>query len=173
MGIIDRVKKCLRHYILRDWGCKFRQFAASRINALSYHIKKIFDIEIMRKNREIIMYLIFGGLTSLISIVLYTFFYYFWGLPNLVSNAVSLFFSILFAFVTNRRWVFEPTEASFFKECCSFYLSRLSTSLLEMLIMYIFVDVFLFNNLAIKIIATVVVIISNYVLSKFIVFKKS
>jgi len=123
------------------------------------------------KNREIIMYLIFGGLTSLISIVLYELFCFF-GFSNLVSNGISLFFSILFAFLTNRKWVFRSSHSSFWGECGSFYLSRLSTALFEMGFMYIFVDLILFDGFLIKIIATVIVVISNYILSKFFVFRK-
>ena len=124
------------------------------------------------KNREVIMYLFFGGLTSLISVLLYTFFYFKIGQSNMVSNAISLFFSILFAFLTNRKWVFESANTSFWRECGSFYLSRLATALMEMAIMYVFVDILLFNNLIMKIISTVIVVISNYILSKFFVFKK-
>ena len=124
------------------------------------------------KLREVIMYLFFGGLTSLISIVLYAVFYKI-GLSNLRANAASLFFAILFAFVTNRRWVFKRTEASFLKEAGSFYLSRLATSLLEMLIMYVFVDLLAFDNFIVKIVATFIVIVLNYIFSKFLVFRKA
>ena len=139
-------------------------------NVLADLTKKAEAIGKNEKLREVIMYLFFGGLTSIISIVLYAMFFKS-GLSNLFANGLSLFFAILFAFLTNRKWVFRTNGAFFFKECCSFYLGRLATAVLEMLIMYAFVDILAYNNFVMKVIATVIVVIINYILSKFFVFK--
>jgi len=80
----------------------------------------------------------------------------------------------LFTFFANKLIVFEKKEKKgFFIELALFYGARLFTGLLEIGAMALFVDVLSLNYWAIKIIANIVIIVLNYVFSKFIIFKKS
>ena len=86
-----------------------------------------------------------------------------------------LFRSCLFAYFTNRKWVFESKSKEILKEMTKFFLSRLTTLGLEMLIMFIFVTALGLNSdmwvVVWTIVAQALVIIGNYILSKLIVFK--
>ena len=140
------------------------------------------------KNKSMLLYLFFGGLTTLVSIVT------FWLAELLIktdfnisilgsvysakvvlTNAISWICAVLFAFFTNRIWVFSsPTDTwrGFFKQMTAFFGGRFATFLLETAILIVFVSALNFNELVIKIFAQLVVLVSNYVISKLIVFKK-
>ena len=105
-------------------------------------MKKI--LELFKKYKEIILYLIFGGLTTLVNIICYFLMYEVFGISNMASTVVSLIVSILFAFVTNKVYVFQSktvTKKAALKEAFSFFFFRLLTGVLDVLIMYIAVDV--------------------------------
>lgn len=134
-------------------------------------------IDLYNKYKEIINYLIFGVLTTLISLATYyaltfTVLNADKALELQIANVVSWIASVTFAYFTNRSFVFESKEKLSLKEAFSFYMSRVSTLLLDMGLMYLLVTVLSFNDKLVKIIVQVVVIVLNYVLSKFIVFKK-
>jgi len=127
------------------------------------------------KYKSIIMYGIFGVLTTAVNYFVYWLCAHPLSLDPLVSNTIAWIAGVIFAYITNRIFVFESQEntpSGIIKEVVSFVASRLFTLLVETLIMYIFVKKLGFNDLIIKLIANVVVIILNYVLSKLIVFKK-
>ena len=88
-----------------------------------------------------------------------------------IANIISIILAVIVAYVTNRKYVFKLKEKKNIKEASKFYLSRLSTLLLDMLLMQIFVIRLKFNDKIIKLIVQLVVIVLNYVLSKFLVFK--
>lgn len=123
--------------------------------------------------REIVLYVFFGGLTTLINIVAYWMLYYSLVIPNTASTIISWIVSVVFAYVTNKLWVFEKGNKSTLKEAIEFFLSRLSTGVFDLLVMYVFVELLSFEGGIIKIISNVVVIVLNYLLSKLFVFKKS
>ncbi|MBQ4066004.1 MAG: GtrA family protein [Clostridia bacterium] len=134
-------------------------------------IKALFE-----KYREIIMYLIFGVLTTLVSIA--TYFVctkLFLDANNAVqlqaANIIAWIVSVTFAYFTNKKHVFQ-SEGGVVKEMIKFYLSRLSTLLIDMGLMYLLVTLAGINDMISKIAVNIVVIVSNYVLSKFLVFKK-
>ena len=129
------------------------------------------------KYREICTYLIFGVLTTVVGLVTY------YGLtfrilnPDVLvelqlANFLSWVFSVLFAYVTNRRYVFNSKTNGVLREFSSFVGSRILTLFMDMIIMFIGVTLLSGNDKIIKIISQVVVIISNYVLSKVFVFRK-
>ena len=125
------------------------------------------------KMKHYVLYIIFGVLTTLVDFGVYSLLIN--CLPSLnenFANMIGIFASIVFAYFTNRKYVFKTKEKISFKEGINFYLSRVSTLLLDMLMMYIFVSVLKFDDKVIKLIVQVIVIVLNYVLSKFIVFKK-
>lgn len=77
-------------------------------------------ILLLRKYREIIAYLIFGVLTTLVNIVVYFVASNLLGINYLISNFLAWFISVLFAYITNRAYVFESTSSQFIKEAIKF-----------------------------------------------------
>lgn len=132
---------------------------------------KLFDL--YKKYKEIINYLIFGGLTTLISIVTYALFAKVFHIDYLISNVLSWIIAVLFAYITNKIFVFESKSKKNIKEITSFFFFRVVSLIMEMVILYIFVDMLHIDDLVTKIIAQVIVIVSNYVFSKVFVFKKN
>lgn len=135
-------------------------------------------IKIYKKYEELINYLIIGILTTTVSLATY----YLLTLTILdannkvylqIANIISWLASVTFAYFTNRKYVFKVKNKSNIKECLNFYISRISTLLIDMIIMYIFVSRLKFDNKIVKLVAQIVIIILNYILSKFIVFKSS
>ena len=92
----------------------------------------------------------------------------------MVSNIIAWFASVLFAYLTNRKWVFHSEAETFedyWKEILAFFAARLGTGILDWLIMFIFAKQMGLNDMVIKIVSNVVVIVLNYVASKFWIFK--
>lgn len=124
-------------------------------------------------SREVILYLVFGVLTTVINIIVFAALS-----PHmnyLIANVIAWFISVLFAFITNRKIVFNSQAngiTAYFKEAISFFSSRIATLLLESGILFIFIQCCHFQETFVKIVAQAIVIIANYVLSKWIVFKK-
>ena len=131
---------------------------------------KLFDL--YKKYKEIINYLIFGGLTTLISIFTYALFAKVFHIDYLISNVLSWIIAVLFAYITNKIFVFESKSKKNIKEITSFFFFRVVSLIMEMVILYIFVDMLHIDDLVTKIIAQIIVIVSNYVFSKVFVFKK-
>jgi len=142
-----------------------------------------------RKYREIILYLIFGGLTTAVNVAVYYGVYELLrallrssnlsdtaarGVSVNVGNVIAFIASVLFAYVTNRRYVFRSaTKGRAARvEFLSFVAARLVTLGLDEADMNIFVVWLGMPNLLIKILSNIFVIIVNYVFSKFIVFRK-
>lgn len=129
------------------------------------------------KYAEIIRYLIIGGLTTLISILTYFVVTHSFLNPQdkielQIAEIISWVLAVTFAYFTNKKYVFRVEKNYSVKEVISFFSSRVATLLIEMLIMYIFVSVLHFDDKIIKIISQVIVIILNYLFSKFLVFRK-
>ena len=132
---------------------------------------------IYTKYKEIINYIIVGGLTTCVSLLTYYLLTFTILNPNIsielqIATIISWITSVFFAFFTNKKYVFESKNKFNFKEITSFILSRLSTLLIEMLLMYLFVTVCKYNDKIMKIVVQIIIIILNYLLSKFLVFKK-
>ncbi len=139
-------------------------------------MKKLLNL--YNKYKEIINYLIVGGLTTLVSLVVYyicvfTFLNANNSIELQVANILSWIAGVIFAYFTNRKYVFESKNENKLQEASKFVSSRISTLLLDMLIMWFGVTILGFNDKIIKIISQVFVIIGNYILSKIFVFKKS
>lgn len=137
-------------------------------------IKKIFT-----KYREQIAYLFFGGLTTLVSWgVSSLLFYVAFGKNddyNVLSNVISEFVAITFAYVTNKLFVFcskTPDFKSFIKEMALFYAFRIASTLVNIEAMYLLVNTWKFEFWVCKIAVNVVVIILNYLFSKLFIFTK-
>jgi len=130
-----------------------------------------------RRYREQINYLIVGGLTTVVSLVTY------WFCVSIllnaedplqlqVANVISWICAVTFAYFTNRRFVFFSQEQNRIREAGKFFLSRLTTLAMEMAIMALGVSVLRINDKVVKLVAQIIIIIANYVLSKLLVFRR-
>ncbi len=131
--------------------------------------------ELYIKYKEVISYLFFGGCTFVVSMVTFYIFNKVLGLNEHVSNIISWILAVLFAYVTNRKFVFESKTSDFkglVKEMISFFSARLLTLGIEEVIIFVGCDLLHADALIVKLIGQVVVIVSNYFLSKLFIFKK-
>lgn len=134
-------------------------------------------IDLYSRYKEVINYLIFGVLTTIVSLVSYYLCVFTFLDPNnpvelQIANVISWILSVAFAYFTNRKYVFESKSKNKVTEASKFVLARLTTLVIDMLIMWLGVTILHQNDKIFKLISQVVVIISNYVLSKLFVFKK-
>lgn len=133
-------------------------------------------IKLIEKYRSLISYGIFGGLTTVVNIVTYSICYGKIGLSNTLSNVLAWILSVAFAYVTNKLWVFESRSWEWKvlrKEVVSFAGCRLATGIMDLAIMYFFVDMMAWPAMLMKILSNVLVIVLNYVFSKLVIFKKN
>lgn len=126
------------------------------------------------KYEEEILYLFFGGLTFVISIFTYALFTEICRINELIANIISWIIAVLFAYCTNRTWVFESHADSIkklFSEMFSFFCGRIATLIIEEIILFVFIIKMGFGNMVVKIIAQIIVIVLNYIISKIWVFR--
>ena len=124
------------------------------------------------RHREVLLYLFFGVLTTAISWGSCYIFCYLLPIGELFANVISWVAAVLFAFFCNRTWVFAAKGQCFWPEMGKFFASRLSTLAVEELIIFLFVTCLAFEAMAVKIIGNIIVLVLNYLLSKFFVFRK-
>lgn len=134
-------------------------------------------ISLYKRYKEIVNYLIVGGLTTVVSLGVY------YGCvltildPEVAvqlqaANIISWIAAVTFAYFTNRKFVFESKNENKLKEAAAFYGSRVTTLLMDMGCMFLMVTLLGWNDKIAKLIVQVFVTVANYVLSKFIVFRK-
>ncbi len=135
--------------------------------------------ELWKKYEEIIVYLIVGGMTTVFSwfwmffvnIVIFGNPLYPTKAQNLVLSVVNWTAGVIFAYPTNRKFVFKSKNPNILQEAGKFVASRVSTLILEIVVRQVFgwlgINVYLTT-----IVAAVLVIIGNYVFSKLLVFRK-
>ncbi len=156
--------------------------------------------ELFKQYREIILYVIFGALTTLVSIVTYfvarlafpdenaapDFLKWMYRLTfgegdssTVLPNVISWIISVTFAFVTNRLFVFKSRARGFCKialEGVSFYAARLFTLFVDIILMYLLVNLPNIQNgfyeFCAKVFSNIVVLVLNYIFSKLFIFKK-
>jgi putative flippase GtrA len=92
------------------------------------------------------------------------------GLNYLIANALAWFFSVLFAYITNRKWVFESKSPDILKEMSLFFGGRIFSGVVDTALMYLFIDVLVLGDFISKTVVQIIVIILNYIFSKLIVF---
>ena len=125
--------------------------------------------------KEMLLYAFFGGGTVLISIGSYAVLTEIFGWDILLANAMAWIFATLFAFFTNRTWVFSSHATgvrAFCLQLFSFSFGRFLTLLIEEWMLYYFVWMLQWSNMGVKVVAQAVVIILNYLFSKLIVFRR-
>ena len=133
-----------------------------------FKIKELFE-----KYKHFVYYVVFGVLTTLINIVSFAICYQYIHIANVPSNIIAWILAVSFAFITNKIWVFDSKSLEIrlvFNEFCKFVSARLATGLLDIVIMYISVDIMHGPAVVFKVISNIVVIILNYVLSRLVVF---
>ena len=129
------------------------------------------------KNPEIWNYLIVGLLTTVVSLVTYFIVTRTFLDPNneielQIANIIAWVFAVIFAYVTNRVFVFKSKNKNIASEVSKFVGSRIASLLMDMLIMFIVVSLLSLSDVIGKIASQVVVTIANYILSKLLVFKE-
>ena len=132
-------------------------------------------LKLSEKYKSIIMYLIFGVLTTVVNVVTYYISAHIFSVNTVASSVIAWFAAVLFAYITNRKWVFNSRQTGFKNilfEISRFFLCRFATGVVDWVIMYVFVDLLSFNDIIIKISANIIVIILNYVASLLIIFRK-
>ena len=125
--------------------------------------------------REGVAYLIFGVLTTVIDYVISNVLFYWTKVPTLPAQTIAWIAAVLFAFVTNKWWVFEshtliPSEV--WKEFVSFIICRIATFVFNLAALFVMVDLMGMEFFFCKLLISVVVIVLNYVFSKILIFAK-
>lgn len=127
------------------------------------------------KSKDMIFYIIFGLLTTGVNIVSYWVFAHIFSMKTMPSTLTAWTAAVMFAYLTNRKWVFHSKAqnvCAILREIFSFFLCRLLTGVVDWACMFLFVEWLHMNDVLIKIIANIIVIILNYVASKYVIFKK-
>ena len=140
-------------------------------------------LDLLKKYKSIILYVLFGGLTTVVDWTVSFLLYHFWGeaieaTPILLhgANVIAWVAAVAFAYVTNRIWVFESKRRGFLPllgEITAFAGGRVLTLLLQEVIMAVFCTWLGLNLYLFKIVAAVLVVILNYFISKLLVFRKT
>ncbi len=130
--------------------------------------------ELIKKYKKIILYLVFGGFTTLVNIVSYYILAHILNCSVMFSTIISWILAVFFAYLTNRKMVFDSkasTKKDVLKEVISFFSCRIITGIIDWVGMYVLVEKLHLNDMIIKIVLNIIVIILNYIFSKLIVFK--
>jgi len=128
-----------------------------------------------RKYKEGLLYLLFGGQTFFLAIITYSVFIYLFSVHELVANAISWVAGVTFSFFTTRKWVFrqKPNGAvNLAVQMASFFIARLATLLLQEIFLCIFVTLLSYGSVYVKVCTEFLNIVLNYLVSKFIIFRK-
>ena len=135
-------------------------------------MNKLYDL--FKKYKELILYLIFGVLTTLVNYISYLLLAPIFSTTT-IPTAIAWLISVLFAYFTNRKFVFESKVTggkALLREMVSFFGARLFSGLLDVAVMWVFADIIGFNDKVVKLLSNVVVVVFNYIASKLIIFRK-
>lgn len=126
--------------------------------------------------KQIVLYGICGVLSTLIDIIAYWAVSRIFGASVVTSTIIAWLIAVLFAYWSNRKYVFQSKATSFFAvifEAVYFFACRIATGVLDVVIMYLFADLAGLNDVIVKTVSNIIVIILNYVASKMFVFKEN
>lgn len=132
-------------------------------------------VKLYYNHREMWLYLFFGALTTLVNIVSYKLITLV-GIDYMISNIIAWILAVIFAYITNKLFVFASvtdTKSALLKEIGSFFLARVLSLGIDMVIMYLGVSVLKLDDMLVKVLDNVIVIIANYLMSKLFIFKKN
>lgn len=131
-------------------------------------------LDIYKKYKEGINYLIFGGVVTVVNFIVYYIMSKIVNMDKIPSNIVAFVISVIVAYITNKKYVFESKTTGFkevMKEFTSFMSSRIATGILcDIIIFGVMAEIIGINDIISKIVSQVVVVISNYVIGKYFVF---
>ena len=133
-------------------------------------------MDFLKKYKSFVAYAVFGVLTTAINIITYAVCYEHLHIANVPSNILAWTFAVAFAFITNKLWVFGSKNMSvktILNELWKFITARLAVGFVDLAIMYVAVDICHGPGVVFKVIAGIVTIILNFVLSKLVVFRKA
>ena len=131
--------------------------------------------EMIKKYREIILYVVFGGLTTIVSIGSFAWCEMGLGMDPLIANVISWIQAVTFAYITNKIWVFQAKTSGLkegFMQMIGFYGGRLLTLGIEEFILLLFINGLGFPGILVKIAAQVIVLVANYIISKCFIFRR-
>ena len=170
--LLELAKKS--YVVINDKIYDYKEYKTKKNNFFKIIYKKICNI--YSKNQEIINYLIVGFLTTLVSLITYYIITKIFLNPKnatelQLANIISWITSVIFAYITNRKYVFKSKNKKVLKECTTFITSRILTLILDMVAMFLIVTIFKYNDKIGKLISQILVIIGNYIISKLLVFK--
>lgn len=126
------------------------------------------------KYKEIINYLVFGVLTTVVNFVVYIGLTKGINVNEVLANVIAWIVSVIFAYITNKIYVFESETKSIkeiIKEFISFVACRLFSGILDIGSFYLFVTILKVNDILAKVVVSVLVVILNYIFSKIFIFK--
>ena len=126
-------------------------------------------------NKETISYVIFGVLTTIINLTLYYFFSKIININYLISNIISWIISVIFSYITNKLYVFNSKDKRMdviVKEFIKFINCRLTSGFIEVLLLFLLVDIIKLNDIISKLAIGVIVVVLNFIFSKIFVFQK-
>ena len=129
----------------------------------------------LKKYSEVISYLIFGVLTTLINLATFWILSTVFNLETIAATVAAWIIAVAFAFITNKIWVFKSktkTNQETTKEAIMFVIARLITLGIEVFLMWLMVDNFKQDKLIWKLLCNIITVILNYLFSKLIVFKE-
>ena len=128
-----------------------------------------------KKHKSIWLYLFFGAVTTAVSVGVFSLLNIALGVNEHIANLTSWILAVLTAFLTNRTMVFNAETTSvggFFAQMVKFYGGRVATLLIEELLIFVFITKLELDSLVVKLAAQVIILILNYVISKWFVFRK-
>lgn len=130
--------------------------------------------QLWQRYKSVIAYLVFGGLTTVINFIVFWIFNDFVQWPYWLANTMAWFLSVLFAYITNKLWVFDsktPTVRTVLAEATSFFGFRLLSYFVDQAIMIVGISVLHGNNLIVKLIDQIIIVVLNWFFSKLFIFK--
>ena len=130
---------------------------------------------LFRRHYDVLSYLFFGGLTTLVNYLVYLPCYNYLRFSASVSNVIAWAAAVAFAFLTNKPFVFKSHDWSakvVLPELVKFVGCRVGSGLLETAIIFLTVDMLSWNGIVWKIITSILVVLLNYVASKLLVFRQ-
>ena len=125
-------------------------------------------------NKKTILYVIFGVLTTIVNLIAYYLFSNIININYLISNAIAWIISVVFAYITNKFFVFNNSDINkdvIIEEFIKFMNCRLASGLAEILLLFLFVDLLLMNDIVGKLIIGILVATINFIFSKVFIFK--
>lgn len=132
-------------------------------------------MELMKRYRGMIVYLVLGGMTTVVNMAVYYGCYEVWGIHSDLSTILAWIVAVIFAFFTNKPWAFDSHDWSLktvLPEAGRFLECRLGTGLVELLLMHIAVEMLGWPGTPMKLLVGVIVVVLNYVGSRLLVFRK-